>query len=140
MNILEVAQLCGLESYPKLDDIPELKGVLTLGVLIKLKEKYEIPEKEDYSDIEFSEYIKRYRFFYVKFLYSIESYEFIIKDGKFYELRNNKLSPSRRGQIICQTIPLIIPLFHTIYPISEEDMKIAMKDYIISKRFEFLNM
>ena len=55
---LEIMKLYGLEPMPKLDDIPELKRILTLGVLIRLKEKYEVPFGKKYtlSEIEAFKY------------------------------------------------------------------------------------
>ena len=55
---LERMKLYGLEPMPRLDDIPELKRILTPGVLIRLKEKYEVPFGKKYklNDIALSKY------------------------------------------------------------------------------------
>ncbi len=131
MNFLDVAKNYGIESLPDLDDIEELKEILTLGVLIKLKEKYKILEKEEYSKNELWEYARKYGQIHVRIWFIESKYpeSFIFSrffyrapyyygNGKnFGKLYMTFCWPTERFRIV-----KITPLICTGMPLYEQDI------------------
>ena len=126
-----------MEPYPKLDDIPELKTILTPGVLILLKEKYEIwNNKGFYSVGEFFVLLKKYRYIYVYRLGNgMKNEEIYIKDKIDTiikcEFEDNRMITFLRSM---PAFPLhkvyankIIPLRINSTPFNQKEKELAVK-------------
>ena len=142
MALLQVAKLHGLELLPRLDDIPELKKILTPGVLIILKERYEIPEKKIYTSDDVKEYLERYRILYTQYECDFgETYDYIIFEKYRNKLRTKdfvnlvKSETSNCDGCVCV---LIIPLRINKSPFSKEERELLIQREE-NKKTDFLN-
>ena len=128
MNLLDVAKNYGIELLPDLNDIEELKDILTTNVLYMIREKYEekykILEKEEYSKNELIEYARKYGQVCVRFWFvSSKYYQTCICDGSFFYIQNfeklymNYYWPAKYVKIV-----KITPLLCTGMPLYHQDM------------------
>ena len=138
MDLLQVARLHGLEPMPKLDDIPELKQVFTPGVLIILKEKYEIPNQKIYTRTEYQMYSKRFQILYLEQYVFDEEYILIRRedDVKMYKMRDGEFSSTN---VISWSTRFgkIIPLRINSKPLNEKERELAIL-YVEQKKVNFL--
>ncbi len=134
MNLLDVAKNYGIELLPDLNDIEELKDILTTNVLYMIREKYEekyekqykIPEKEEYSKQELFEYAEKYGQVHVRIWFIENKYHesFIFsrffyrkKHGNFGKIYKTQFWPSERFKIL-----KITPLLYTGMPLYAQNI------------------